>query len=459
MNRYLIFTLGFLFFTVTNHAQHILRKGSFGVKFYQNTPDSLVQKLNYKHGAVIQLIVPGTTAANMGVQPNDIITNINAVTITQPNDIFIAAKNLREGEPIQVSIIRNGKSETLQGKVIPKPKETDPRADVVYGEFAYKNGYVRTIYKSLKGIKPLGTIYFLQGLPCYSMDNFTTLDKTKQALDAMVERGFAVYRMEKADMGDNMNMPPCETMGFDEELEMYKAGYQNLLKLKNVDTAKIFLFGHSMGGVTAPLLAEIFQPKGVVVYGTVFKPWMDYLLDAYYYQLQYYGEDLAAIRETIEKIKPYAYEYFYFNKPIEDICQTEEGKFAMEQLLNYDVNTKLASSGRSPLCHKELNHQKVSTAWKNTNSNVLAIYGEADIAAIHPDDHMALIDYVNKIHPGKGTFWQAAGTTHTFEEIGTMQQFLEWQQTPQEYYNYAATRFNPKVFDYTCDWMKEKLSK
>ncbi len=440
-------------------AQHIKRKGSLGVGFYQKVSDSLAPRVHYKEGALVQFVVPQTTAALAGVQINDIITRINNMPIVVPNDIFIAAKTLREQDNITLSVIRNNNITKLSGTVIPKPKEKSTTADVVYGEFAYKKGYVRTIYKAPKGTPPLGTIYFLQGLPCYSMDNFKDLDITKQAIDAMVARGFAVYRMEKADMGDNVNMPPCETMGFTEELAMYKAGYENLLRIKGVDTTKILLFGHSMGGLTAPLLAAQFQPKAVVVYGTVFKPWMDYLFDAFLLQSQYYGEDLALLRDQLEVMKPAAYDYFYNNKSADEICKTQEGQLAMASLLSYDISTKLAASGRSPLCHKELNQYNMAQAWKHTNSYVLAIYGECDIAAIHPDDHMALIDYVNKVHPGKGTFWEAPKTTHNFEEIGTMAEFVEWQKDPAGFYQYAATRFNPKVFDYACNWMKEALAK
>lgn len=449
----------FLLFNFHCFAQHIKRKGGLGVGFFQNPSDSLVKKLQYKQGAIVQFVMPNTTAANLGVKADDIITRVNNTQIVMPSQLSAVAKVLRENESVELSIVRNNKVQVLKGVVVARPKETSATAEVVYGEFAYKNGFVRTIYKTLKGKKPLGTIYFLQGLPCYSMDNFKELDITRQALDAMVDRGFAVYRMEKADMGDNVNMPPCETMGFHEELNMYIDGYKNLLTLANVDTSSIFLFGHSMGGVTAPLLAEKFQPKGVVVYGTVFKPWMDYLLDAYLTQLQYYGEDLAVLRDTIESVKPYIYDYFYSGKSIEEICKTPGGQFAMASILGYDVKTKLAASGRSPLCHKELNQHNLARAWKNTDSHVLAIYGECDIAANNADDHKALVNYVNKIHPGKGSFWLAPKTTHTFEEIGTMEEFIKWQANPAAYYQYAATRFNPKVFDYTCNWMKNLLAK
>ena len=439
-------------------AQHIQRKGSLGVAFFQTVPDTLAQRLQYKQGAIVQFPLPNTTAAKIGLQTDDIIVKVNETPIKLPNEILPIAKNLRANDKIVVEVIRKSKLVKLQGLVVARPMETSATATLTYGEFAYKNGYVRTIYKTPKDKKPVGTIYFLQGLPCYSMDNFKDQDMTKQALDAMVAQGFAVYRIEKGDMGDNVNTPVCETMGFNEELEMYMEGYKNLLTLKEVDTSKIFLFGHSMGGITAPLVAQRFQPKGVVVYGTGFKPWSDYLFDAVLKQPQYYGEDMADLRDLIERIKPYVYQFFYTDKTAEEISKTPEGDLAMRTIIDYNPQTKLAASGRAPLCHKELNQHNLARAWANTKGHVLAIYGECDIAAINADDHKALIDYVNKVHPGKGTFWLAAGTTHTFEEIGTMEQFIKWQKNPVAYNQYASTRFNPKVFEYTCNWMKSVLN-
>ena len=456
---YLAIASSVILFTTSSRAQNIQRKAGIGVGYYQQVPDSIAKKLNYKQGALVQFLVPGATAASMGIQTNDIILKVNDDVITKPAQLPIAAKKLRAGDHVQVTLVRNNAELVLNGKAIERPKETSATADVVYGEFAYRNGYVRTIYKTLKGKKPLGTIYFLQGLPCYSMDNFTEKDITKRAIDAMVDRGFAVYRMEKADMGDNVNQAPCESMGFNEELAMYRAGYQHLLTLKDVDTSKIFLFGHSMGGVTAPLLAQEFQPKGVVVYGTVFKSWMDYMLEAFIIQASYYGEDLATLRQMQEQYKPFIYDYFYNNKPAEEIAKNPIGALALKNILDYNPATKLAASGRSPLVFKEINQHNMAKAWSKTKSYVLAVYGECDIAANNADDHIALINYVNKVHPGKGTFWQAPGTTHTFEDIGTMKEFIEWQKNVPAFLEYASSRFSYKVFDYSCNWMKEVLTK
>jgi hypothetical protein len=440
-------------------AQNLQRKGSLGVNYYPNTPDSLIKKLNYQKGAVIISAFPNTTAAGLGLQKDDIVIKVNDTEITKAGELSAVARTLRANDPIMAIVIRNKETIALKGVVRERPKETSTTADVIYGDFKYKEGYVRTIYKTLKGKQPIGTIYFLQGLPCYSMDNFQELDKTKQAIDAMVERGFAVYRMEKGDMGDNLNTPPCESMGFHEELAMYEAGYKHLLTLKNVDATKILLFGHSMGGTTAPLLAEKFQPRGVAVYGTGVMPWAEYLCNAFLIQPQYYGEDLAILRTELETYKPFIYDFFYGNKPIEEIIKKPLGLEAMRAILDYNPQTKQAASGRSPLTFKELNQVPVQRGWGNFENHVLAVYGECDINANSAEDMQKLIEYVNKKRPGKGTFWLAKGTSHTFEEIGTMEDFINWQSNKPAFYQYAATKFNPKVFDYVCDWMKEILKK
>ncbi len=457
--KYLSIAITVFIFNLTGFSQNIKRKGGLGVAFYQNVPDSLAKRLDYKQGAIVRLVVPNSTAASLGLLPDDIIVKVNEAAISKPNEILPVAAKLRGNDPVKVEFIRNQKTMTLAGKVVERPMEKSASADVVYGEFAYKSGYVRTIYKSLKGKQPLGTVYFLQGLPCYSMDNMQELDKTKQAIDAMVERGYAVFRMEKGDMGDNQGLPPCEQMGFFEELAMYEAGYKHLLSLPNIDKSTIFLFGHSMGGITAPLLAEKFQPRGVVVYGTVFKPWLEYLFDATIKQSVMKGEDYAEIRNEIEKAKPYLYAYFHQNKPLEEVLKDPKGLAAFQNILSYIPSAKVFSSGRHPSCYKELNESKVASAWGAYKNHVLAIYGECDLAAMDSLDHRALIDFVNYRNEGNGTFWYAPKSSHTFEEIGTMAEFLAMQADPQTFQQYAVNHFNAKIFDYVCNWMTETLKK
>jgi hypothetical protein len=131
-------------------AQNIKRKGSLGVSFYQNVPDTLAKRLNYQSGAIVQVAVSNTTAAKLGILKDDIITQLNGVPIAKPNQLLTEAKKLRAGETVTVQLLRNGKEMVLQGTALERPRETSPTAEVIYGEFAYKNGFVRTILKTQK---------------------------------------------------------------------------------------------------------------------------------------------------------------------------------------------------------------------------------------------------------------------------------------------------------------------
>ncbi len=442
-------------------SQNIKRKGSLGVALFNHIPDSLVRslKLDSKEGALVNYIFPNSTAENLKLKSHDFIISCNGQKINSTPELIALAKPFREDDPVTVSVMRKGKLLSLTGKVVGKPMEQSSTQDIVYGGFKYENGNVRTIYKKPKGQKPLGTVYFIHGISCYSLDNMQSNDITKMAFDAMIEKGFAVYCIEKLGVGDSYNGVPCEEIGYNKELDVFRAGYKHLLTLKEVDTSQIFIFGHSLGGISAPIIAQEFNPKGVIVYGTGLKPWSDYLLDAVLIQSLLYGGDLAALQETVESIKPTFFEYFYKNTPIEELVKSPNHLIALKTGLGYDETSRLAHAGRTPQFHKELNEHNLPLAWRETRSFVLAAYGEADIAANNSADHEAIVKYVNKVHPGKATYLFVPKTNHTFQEVGTMDEFIKMQSNQGEYQKYAAQHFNQKLFDTICDWMKDKLTK
>jgi pimeloyl-ACP methyl ester carboxylesterase len=452
--KHFIFLLLFLS-SLTLHAQNLKQKGSFGVGYYQITPDSLVQKLKLPNtkGTLVQFVVPNSTAEGLQLQANDWITEVNGKKIETPADFLKMARQLRADDNILVSFLRENKPKTAKGTVKPKPMEQSETADIVYGDFAFDGGQIRTILKKPKNQKPLATVFYLQGISCYSVDNMPQIDPTRQFLDGLVDKGFAVFRVEKAGMGDSQSPTPCVEMGFEKELELFKEGYRKLLTYKELDEKNIFLFGHSMGGIVAPLLAETFQPKGVIVYGTVLRPWHDYLLEAIKWQSVWSGADLADMQDTIEMLKPTFYELFYNKAKVSDLAKNPKHSKALEVGLNYDKNTNTCLAGRTLEYHVGVNQARVTEAWKNTTSHVLAMYGEADIAAIYPDDHELIAEYVNKHHAGHGTFYLMPKTNHGMQEIGTMEDYLRMQADPQAYEKYASEHFNPKMIEKTAEWI------
>src|SRR5262249_37317010 len=63
------------------------------------------------------------------------------------------------------------------------------------------------------------------------------------------------------------------------EKQAFLDGLKQLKSLPYVDKENIFIAGFSMGGVIAPLIAQQEPVKGIIVYGTVGRNWLEYELE------------------------------------------------------------------------------------------------------------------------------------------------------------------------------------
>lgn len=430
-----------------------------GVGFYSEIPDSLrpaVVKLN-QQGVLIRFVAPESTAASLKLLANDYLTKLNGTSVTSPAVLVNEVRRLKTGEPISVSCFRNGKPLELKGVVKGKPLETLPEARFVYGEFPFDNGIIRTILRLPANGKPRGCVYFIHGISCYSLDNMVADDPTKLMLDGLVKNGYAVFLTEKAGLGDSESPVPCKEMGFDKELLLFETAWQAMLTNPEVKDLPVFAFGHSLGGIIAPILASRFQPAGVMVYGTVLQSWYDYLMEAISTQTVWEGADRAALHDSIEWMKPAMQELFYSDKPISEVMANDYNAGAISFAMGYDKNTGLVLAGRTPEYHRQLNKHNVAEAWKNYTGKVLAMFGEGDVAAMKPDDHIAIVDYVNSLRPGTATYLFFENTNHTFQKTGNIASYYEMQKEPGRYDALARTSFNTEILNKVVAWMDAVL--
>jgi len=64
-------------------------------------------------------------------------------------------------------------------------------------------------------------------------------------------------------MGDSRNSTPCEQMDFDHEVETYRTALTHLHSMPGIDADRIFLYGHSMVVLSAPLMATAAPIAGI----------------------------------------------------------------------------------------------------------------------------------------------------------------------------------------------------
>src|SRR5262249_56915728 len=107
------------------------------------------------------------------------------------------------------------------------------------------------------------------GHTCFSIDNpvgtpfgFTWVARS------LARHGYVTMRVERPGCGDSEG-GPLRDVDFDTELDGYKEALRALKQLDFVDAANVFLFGHSQGGINAPLMALEIPVRGIAVFGPV----------------------------------------------------------------------------------------------------------------------------------------------------------------------------------------------
>jgi pimeloyl-ACP methyl ester carboxylesterase len=438
-------------------AQNLQRRPFLGVQV-SPVSDSLAKagKLKSTDGALVQRVIPNSTAAALKVQPGDVIMRVNDTPVNNFMDVPAMAREFKTGQNLTLVLARDGKNKTVKGKIQPMPFETDAKADVLYGEVPLGNNrYARSIFKKPKGNGKYPTVFFIQGFGCSSLDNMPEQDTQKKLIDGLVEKGYAVFRMDKPGAGDSQGSKPCSEIGYKEEMAAFAAGLKQLKQHEAVDADNVFLFGHSLGGNTAPLIAAEEKVKGIIVYGIAGKPWFEYLLEVYREQRPMTGVDYVQVDEDMRTLIPMLYEFMILKKTPEELAQNAAYRPYLESALDYDGKGHMY--GRHYTFLQELQDMPMSKAWKDANAHTLTIYGEADVAAIDPDGAQIVANLVNSYYPGKATYHFLPRTDHGFVEVGTMEEYLRMRENPQA--GTAQPQFNQKLVELVDTWIKDKIKK
>jgi N-acetylneuraminic acid mutarotase len=77
-------------------------------------------------GPRVTVVVPGATAAAVGVQPGDILLQVGGRAITGPQVIGEYLAGLNVGDPVSVVVRRDGRAVELTGRAMPAPAQQGP---------------------------------------------------------------------------------------------------------------------------------------------------------------------------------------------------------------------------------------------------------------------------------------------------------------------------------------------
>ena len=196
----LLFIVGLLFSSyLVAQSSELSRKGSLGVLLQPLTP-SLTETTQppSSQGAYIKEVLANSTGQSIGLQAGDIILAMDGEKTNDVRTVVEHTKSWLAGQKLSMQIWRNGKQIQLKGKILGKPMESSPIAEVIYGSVRFRDGQLRSIVHKPKADGTFPLLVFLQGFDCSSIDYYhSPKAPIRQLINGLVEKGFAVYRVEK----------------------------------------------------------------------------------------------------------------------------------------------------------------------------------------------------------------------------------------------------------------------
>jgi pimeloyl-ACP methyl ester carboxylesterase len=259
-------------------------------------------------------------------------------------------------------------------------------------------------------------------------------------LRAATEAGFVTLRVDPSGVGTS-DGPPYADASLALELEGYGASLAWLSTLPFVHRRSVFLLGHSLGGVLAPLVAEGAGVAALIVYGTPSRRWADTLARGARRQLALAGLSGEALdREAGSAAQLYLLLLRSDVSP-EDLARDHPSLASC--LAAADVSGNRLH-GRSLAYFRALDRVDPEDAWRRAGAPVLAVHGEHDWI-VDEDDHTRIASFAQ--HE-----WATALTLP-----GLDHDMLSYPSREASFKNRGRGTVDPSAPQPILAWMREML--
>jgi pimeloyl-ACP methyl ester carboxylesterase len=187
-----------------------------------------------------------------------------------------------------------------------------------------------------------------------------------------------------------------------------RAGIRAALADPGADAGRLYLFGGSVGGALAPILAPEFDVRGIIVSGGYARTWLEHMLDIERRRLTLSGQGPDAVNGAMR-----AFGGFY-DRVLNGGETPAQALAAHPEWKRYWYDAADGQYGRRMRYYQQLQALDVEGAWKQVAVPVLIVQGEYDwIMGREESDRAAAI--VSARDPSLVTYLVRRGMNHHWE--------------------------------------------
>lgn len=319
---------------------------------------------------------PGSVLEKAGLKAGDAIAELDGRPVTGLSVIGKFIRSKRAGDRAEFAVKRGAEIVRITAVAGAMPFEKVEGVEIRYGEARSAKGYrVRTYTSRPAGATGrLPVVVFIPWLSCGAAE--TPFGPggdgwMKMLYTVMQESGAQVVRVEKPGVGDSEG-PDCSDSDLDHDLEAFRAGIRAALADPGADPTRLTLFGGSIGGALAAVLASEFKPRAVISAGSFSRTWYEHILGHERRRLALSGAKPSEVNAAMKAFAGF-YDLYLLQGLTPAQAIAREPRYAKVW-----TDEPAHQYGRPARYYQQVQALDVEGAWAATSAKALVFWGDLD---------------------------------------------------------------------------------
>ena len=380
----------------------------------------------------------------LDLREGDVVIRVNGTDASRAR-----LERLPGGAPVRLEVRRGGATHVVRFEPRPLAPENVPGVETIYGVLEAADGArLRTIVTKPDGSDAPGpAVLFIDWLSCNTVEvPASNRGGWAEMIRGVITRsGLVVMRTDKRGVGDSSG-PPCSELDYETNLAHHKDALRKLLSYPFVDPDRIVIFGASMGGNMAPLVALEHDVAGVIVWGGGARTWHERMMAFERNFRERSGTPGAEMVSDMKRLTRFFYHYLVEQKDPEAIGRE------IPDLAGVWGEEVRGSGGRHHYgrpfeFHQQAQQQNWAAAWAKLRVPTLVMFGEYDWFE-DAGGHELIARLVNQNAPGNGRYVLLPRMNHHFEIYSSPERAV-----PEDAYEIGAML----AVDTVVDWLDDTV--